>query len=121
MLRTIIELSEAQLVAYNRRDLEAFCACFTEDVRVVDEACHVTIDGGAAFRARYAELFGKWSEIGGVVLQRMVLGPHVVEHESYYRKDAEGVVRESGEVIVRYTKRDNGGASKIAMVEFLRG
>jgi hypothetical protein len=121
MSKTIVELSDAQLSAYNRRDLDGFCACFSDDVRVLDETGQATLVGAVAFRARYGELFGKWSAIGANVIARITLGPHVIEHESYFRKDSQGVVQESGEVIVRYTKRNSEAGSHIALVEFLRG
>jgi hypothetical protein len=115
---TILELSDAQLEAYNRQDIDAFCACFAEDVRVLDEAGNSVVSGGEAFRARYQELFSKWHQIGARVLARITLGPHVVEHEAYFRKRADGVTAESGEVIVRYTKSNT--ANQIALVEFLK-
>jgi hypothetical protein len=115
---TILELSDAQLEAYNRQDVDAFCACFTDDVCVLDEAGHAVVSGKEAFRARYQELCSKWHQIGASVLARITLGPHVVEHEAYFRKRADGIIAESGEVIVRYTKSKTAG--QIALVEFLR-
>lgn len=115
-MATVLDLSDRQLAAYNARNIEAFCACFAEDVRVLDEAGQVSMAGMAEFRERYSALFTKWSAIGASVLKRMHLEPHVVEHEAYFRKDAAGVVQESGEVIVRYTRKGD----HIAFVEFLR-
>ena len=57
--KTVLELSDAQLVAYNRQNIEAFCACFAEDVRVLDERGSETLSGMSAFRERYGALFSK--------------------------------------------------------------
>ena len=113
---TVLALSAAQLAAYNSQDIDAFCACFAENVRVLDEAGEVSIAGIEDFRARYDALFAKWPSMGASVLSRIHLEPHVVEHEAYFRKDAGGVIQESGEVIVRYTRQGD----RIALVEFLR-
>lgn len=119
--RSVVELSDAQLAAYNRQDIDAFCACFSDDVLVFDEAGKVTMSGIGVFRERYGALFAKWPSMGASVVARIHLEPHVVEHETYFRKDLAGVVQESGEVIVRYTRKvAEGGDARIALVEFLR-
>jgi hypothetical protein len=116
MIRTIIELSDAQLVAYNRRDIENFCACFSEDVQLRDGT--LTIDGAAGFRKYYESEFCYWPTARSEVLRRLVLGSHVIEHQSFMFKDCSGTQRDYGERIVRYTKRDIEGESKIAVIEF---
>ena len=118
--RTVLDLSDAQLLAYNAQNIDAFCACFAEDVQVFDDAGNVTISGIAAFRERYGTLFAKWPSMGAAVVSRLHLEPHVVEHETYFRKDAAGVVQESGEVLVRYTQKAGPNGPRIAFVEFLR-
>ena len=48
----VAELSDRQLAAYNAADLEAFCACYHQHVRVLDEDGNATCEGMDSFRAR---------------------------------------------------------------------
>lgn len=113
---SVILLADAQLRAYNRRDTEAFCACFSDDVRVIDERGEVTVSGMEAFRERYQGLFEGWCEVGGHITGRLCLPPHVVEAETWCRRKTADADLESGQVIVRYTEKDG----RLALVEFLR-
>ena len=109
------ELAAAQLAAYNGRDLEKFCACYSDTVRVLDADGRVTIDGAAAFREPYAGVFAEW-RLGASVDTRLVLEPHVVDDERWWRThDETGEYRE-GRVLVRYTAT----AGKISVVQFFR-
>ena len=110
------ELSDRQLAAYNAADLEAFCACYHQHVRVLDEDGNATCEGMEAFRARYAALFGSCSEVRAAIQQRIALGRSVVELEVYQRRPHDSGLLEEGEVIVRYTER--GGL--IATAQFIK-
>jgi hypothetical protein len=114
MLRSCADLAAAQLAAYNAKDLDAFCACYAEDVRVLDADGHPTLEGLTAFRERYAGLFGGWEVIGAIVSERLILEPHVVDAEAWWR--SRPGERQEGRVLVRYTAR----AGRLALVEFLR-
>jgi hypothetical protein len=109
---TPVALAAAQLVAYNARDIDAFCACFAEDVQVFDAHGAVTLDGIAAFRAAYADAFGAWEVFGAEVDRRDADGHVVVDHERWWR--SRGDERREGRVQVTYTVR--GG--RIANVRF---
>jgi hypothetical protein len=111
---TCAELAAAQLLAYNTLDLKAFCACYADDVRVLDDAGQVTLEGKPAFAERYAGLFGGWDVVGASVDQRLVLEPHVVDDERWWRRRPGEEAR--GRVLVRYTDR----SGKIAVVQFFR-
>jgi hypothetical protein len=117
--QTVLALADAQLVAYNQRDLDAFCVCFSDEVLVLDEEGTVIIEGIAAFRERYRALFERWHSMGAEILARLRLEPHIVEHERYFRKDAHGL-EEFGEVLVRYTRVTTTIGDRIGLVEFLR-
>ena len=73
------------------------------------------ISGIEDFRARYAPMFAR-GRFGGEVTERMVAGPHCVERELWWREDAVSGERLSGEVLVRYTLRDQ----TIGAVVFMR-
>jgi hypothetical protein len=113
----VLILSRGQLDAYNRADLDAFCACYHPEVTVMDEAGSVTRRGMAEFRAGYAVMFGKHDAVHAEVTERMALGRHVVERERWSRRDRESGAVSGGEVLVRYTEVDG----LIRWVEFLRG
>ena len=111
----VLQLSRAQLDAYNRADLEAFCACYHPAVRVIDFDGTVRSEGMEAFRTRYAGLFADYAEVHAAVDSRMLLGPHVVERERWSRRHRVTGEVTSGEVVVRYTERDG----RIAVACFL--
>jgi hypothetical protein len=111
----ILDLSTRQLDAYNRSDLDAFCACYHPAVRVLEWDGRVRLEGMDAFRERYDGLFRDYTDVQASVSQRILLGTHVVEHERWSRRErATGLVT-SGEVIVRYTLLDG----TIGIAEFL--
>lgn len=106
-------LAAAQLAAYNARDLDAFCACYADDVRVWGLDGAVSLDGMPAFRASYGAAFAAWDVFGAAVDRRDVDGDVVVDHEAWWR--SRGDERREGRVRARYTVRDG----RIAEVRFL--
>jgi uncharacterized protein (TIGR02246 family) len=107
-------LADRQLVAYNANDLDAFCACYHQDVVVLDADGAVTLRGMDAFRERYSGLFAN-HVASAEVDARITLPPHLVERERWRRvARADGTTSE-GTVLVRYTARDG----RIAVVQFL--
>ncbi len=116
MQTTTAELARAQLEAYNAHDVDAFCACYAADVRVLDADGAVTLEGESAFRERYAALFAEWADVGAIVDVRLVAEPHVIDDERWWRIRPSDRERLSGRVLVRYTGRDG----RIAVVQFFR-
>lgn len=112
----VLRLSIAQLAAYNAADLDAFCACYHADVRVLDADGNVTLAGMEAFRERYGTMFREHREVSATVSARLCLPPHVVEQERWSRVSLATGERSGGEVLVRYTEREG----RLAVVEFLR-
>jgi hypothetical protein len=83
-------------------------------VRVLDDL-EERLVGIAAFRERYRDLFTRWT-FGAEVTQRLVLGPHAIDLERWWRIDPDQGQRSEGEVLVRYSLRDD----RIGTVQFLR-
>lgn len=111
---TIEELAIRQLAAYNAADLEAFVACYHEDVLVLADD-EESLRGRADFRQRYRSLFeGAWA-FGAAVPQRLSVGAHCVDYETWWRVDPETSERSEGLVLVRYSERDG----LIGVVQFL--
>jgi len=106
------ELAQAQLDAYNAQDLDAYCAFFAENLVVADFNGAVTIDGLAAFRAKYAQVFADFPENRVALLSRMALGNTVIDHERVTRTFG----GEGFEVAAIYTLADG----KIARVDFVK-
>ncbi len=114
MLPDPAQLAAAQLRAYNAHDLDAFCACYDPEVRVLEADGRESLRGMEAFRARYAALFQGWEEVGAEVDQRIVAPPHAIDDERWWRSRPATGERRSGRVLVRYTV----GALGIHTVQF---
>ena len=114
----VIQLADEQLRAYNRGDLDAFCACFADDVVVLDEAGKEMMRGMAEFRTRYGTLFSGQTvrDVRADIRGRVSVGRHLVELETARRTDVASGEISVSELIVRYTERDG----RLAIVEFLR-
>ncbi len=113
---SIETLASSQLHAYNQKDIDLFCACFGQDVRVLDTDGTVLIAGIHDFRAKYQALFADHTEFGAAVEERVTVPPHCVDHEFWWRTHGQSGVSTSGEVLVRYTKVGD----TIGVVQFFR-
>ncbi len=95
-------LAQRQLDAYNAHDLEAFVACYAEDVvirRLVDNA--VLMQGREALRAGYGPMFAE-GRVHAALVSRMVLGPVAIDEERVTGHPSGDVVR----AIAHYEVRD---------------
>lgn len=100
---------EAQLEAYNARDVDAFMACYTQDVQILDADGGLVVDGWDAMRERYAAAFAREPGVRCQILHRIRHGGSVVDHEDLtgYQdggtKQAVAVYRVSDGLIRRVT------------------
>jgi hypothetical protein len=109
---SLADLAQAQLDAYNALDLDAYCACFAEDVKVADLNGAVTVEGIAAYRAKYAQTFKDFPKNRADLLARIVLHDTVIDHERVDR----GNGAPTFEVAAIYTF----AGDKIARVDFAK-
>lgn len=73
---------QRQLEAYNAHDLERFVAEYTDDVRVFrPPATEPVLAGKTAFAAHYAKNRFNLPHLHARVVNRMVAGDKVVDHE----------------------------------------
>ena len=110
---SIEQITQAQLDAYNAQDLDAYCGFFTDDIVVADLNGAVSSEGIAAYRERYAGAFAKFPKNRADLLNRIVLGATVIDHERVDRGDG---VTPTFDVAAIYTFRGD----KIARVDFAK-
>ena len=83
-------LAQAQLEAYNARDIEAFCACYSEDVEVLYFPGGAKIlDGMIPFREHYSRMFNSCVDLHCLLLTRIVCGNFVFDEERVRRNAGE--------------------------------
>jgi hypothetical protein len=89
---TPVEIVQRQLDAYNARDLAAFVALYSDDIRIYRmPATEPAISGKAALAAFYSSKRFNVAELHAELLGRIATGNKVVDHERI-RGIAEGLV-----------------------------
>jgi hypothetical protein len=78
------DIVDAQVKACSSRDLDAFVACFHDDVIVTGHDGTVQVQGAGELRARYGALFAG-SEVTAEVVDRLVTGDWIVNQERLWR------------------------------------
>ena len=107
-----IDIAQKQLDAYNAQDLDAYCAFFADDVIVADLNGAVSVQGIAAYRAKYEGVFAQFPQNKAELLNRIAVGSTVVDHEKVVRSPG----GDTFEVIAIYTLADG----KVARVDFAK-
>lgn len=74
------EVAQAQLDAYNARDIDAFTACYSANLQVFEHPDRLLLEGQEAFRARYEKTF-EFLDLKAVVNNRMTVGETVIDKE----------------------------------------
>ena len=89
---------QRQLDAYNAKDLAAFIACYHADIAIYRmPATEPVLKGLAAMEAFYKTERFTIAALRAEVLQRMVVGSQVIDHEKVY-----GMAEQPYEVVVVY-------------------
>jgi hypothetical protein len=104
---------EAQLLAYNARDIDAFLACYTADCRAEDGEGHLLFAGHAEMRERYGAMFAASSDLHARIVNRTHIGRYVLDEE-----EITGRVPELRRALAIYRLTPDGGL--IEHVRFLR-
>ncbi|MDB5455374.1 MAG: enzyme family protein [Caulobacter sp.] len=105
-------IAQAQLDAYNAQDLDAHCALFADDVVVASFNGEIARQGIDAYRAAYEKVFADFPGNQAKLLNRVVVGQTVIDHEHVDRGNGEPPFQ----VAAIYTFRGD----KIARVDFVR-
>jgi hypothetical protein len=95
---------ERQVDAYNRKDLDAFLACYAADTVVEDAAGSVLMRGQDAMRTAYSELFRASPNLHAEITMRIRVGNCVIDEERVTgRRDSTDEVH----LVSVYHVRDN--------------
>ncbi|MEP2770814.1 MAG: nuclear transport factor 2 family protein [Fulvivirga sp.] len=106
------QLAQAQLDGYNNRDIDAFLAPYSDTVKIYNFPAELTTRGKEAMRKGYSNMFDNLPDLYCTLLNRMVSGNTVIDHESVvFRNDQPAM-----EVFAMY--KVAGG--KIVEVYFIR-
>jgi hypothetical protein len=102
MSETAVDVVQRQLVAYNRRDIEAFVAAYHDEVRLFRlPSTTPAMVGKAALREFYATKRFNLPGLHAEVRQRIVLGNKVIDQEY-----VTGLGEQPLEVVAAYEVRD---------------
>lgn len=76
-----MDIIEEQLLAYNARDLERFIATYASEIVIQDGKDNVLMQGHDQMRERYGGLFRSSPELHCEIVNRIRIGPYVVDEE----------------------------------------
>lgn len=105
------QLAQAQLDAYNQRDLDAFLIPYAEDVKVFEFPDKLQYEGKLRMSEIYGRMFVRTPDLHCKLVHRMVLGNTVIDQELVTVNKNEPPMR----AIAIYKVKDN----KIAEVYFI--
>lgn len=105
---------QAQLEAYNERDIDKFVATYSDDVELFALPDKLLMRGAAQLREQYTQTFAD-ERLHATIVNRIVVGNTVVDHERVRltMPDGPGTI----EALAIYEVRDG----KITRVWFRRG
>ena len=105
---------QAQLEAYNARDIDAFIATYADDVKIYEFPDKLLSEGTADMRDRYGKLF-KDERLHATIVSRIAMANTVIDHERVRLTSPQGPA--TLEAIAVYEVRDG----KITTVWFRYG
>jgi hypothetical protein len=76
-----IEVVDAQLHAYNARDVRAFMSCYAFDVVIEDAVGNLVMQGHDQVAAEYAQFFESHADLHADVVSRISIGDYVIDDE----------------------------------------
>ena len=79
--QNILKPVEAQLEAYNARNIDAFMANFSDDCICTDSDGNITMQGKAQMTSRYGEMFANSPDLHCRIVSRTLVGNFVFDEE----------------------------------------
>ena len=80
---------QRQLAAFNARDIDALLAIYADDAQLFEHPAKLVAHGSAELRQRFTQRFQE-PNLHAALLQRIVAGSMVVDHEKVTRTFPEG-------------------------------
>ena len=108
----VITPVQTQLDGYNTGDLELFLSAYADTVRIYNFPDELGAEGKEAMRETYGNMFERLPDLHCRLVNRMVMGNRVIDHESVVFAAGEPPT----EVIAMYTVEEG----LITEVRFLR-
>jgi len=105
---------QRQLDAYNAHDIEALMAAYAEDAELFEHPATLLATGAAQLRERFILRFNE-PNLQARLINRIVMGPMVIDHEEVARMFPEGPGKV--ELIAVYEVRDG----RISTARFING
>ena len=107
------QLIQQQVDAYNQRDLQAFTACFHQDIKLYNFGeSEPYLTGMDALAASYKEVFEQSPNLHATIDHRIVLGNTIIDHENVTGRKGKDFI----EVVVIYQVE----GEKIKSVTYIR-
>ena len=99
-----------QLEAYNDRNIEAFMATYTDDIKLYNYPNELTTEGQAAMRKSYLSRFEHTKDLKAVIKKRIVVGNKVIDQEQ---------VTANGQIFnaIAIYEVENGLISKVTFIQ----
>ena len=104
---------EAQLVAYNNRDIEAFLKPYSDTVKVYNFPDELSYKGKNKMKEIYGKMFERTLDLHCNLVNRIRIGKTVIDHEE--------VTFEKGKPILNAVAIYTIAGDKIIEVRFIRG
>ncbi|MCL2354123.1 MAG: nuclear transport factor 2 family protein [Defluviitaleaceae bacterium] len=80
-IKNILKPVEAQLEAYNARNIDVFIQNFSEDCICMDSEGNITMQGREAMQERYGQMFASSPSLHCNIVSRTVVGNFVFDEE----------------------------------------
>ena len=81
-MHSCADAAQAQLEAYNARNIDAFAVVYTDDVQLIDlSSGNVFCNGIGELRLRYGRQFAEHPELHCHLVHRIVCPPFVIDEE----------------------------------------
>jgi hypothetical protein len=75
------QIVQTQLVAYNNRDIDAFMAAYTNDIKLYDYPEKLKSEGQKSMRESYSKFFKNTPDLHVFIKKRIVIGNKVIDEE----------------------------------------
>ena len=75
------DLIDAEVAAYQARDVERFLTYFSPDVKIMDGSGRTLMEGAQALRSYYGPLFADSPNLDVIIVARIAVGQFVIDHE----------------------------------------